>query len=169
MSTPRVEVYQFEKLLPIAIASVLLANGLNDPKRQKSTDSLITPRVEIKVVSNGNAVPPAGGIHRWINQTTKEGWVDAWTGTVYLKTVTRRGASPEQDHDGALGTVRYVMLTQRQAICDALEWHSLAHIHETGATPTFEDKVNNEDMTTLSYAFTGRILFEEKQSQIFIA
>lgn len=161
--------YQFEKLLPIAIASVLIANGLPDPKKQQSKDSLLTPRVEIKVVSNGNAVPPAGGIPRWIDQTTKIGWVDSWTGTAYLKIVTRRGASPEQDHYGTLATARYVMLTQRIAICSALQWHSLAHIHETGATPTFEDKTNNEDITTLSFAFTGRILFEEKKDQIFIA
>jgi hypothetical protein len=168
MSVPRIEVYQMEKLISIAIGSVLLANGLNDPKKQQSKDNLITPRVEIKIVSNGNVVPPAGGIHRWIDQTTKVGWVDGWTGTIYLKTITRRGASPEQDHNGILGTVRYAMLAQRQAICDRLEWHALSHIHETGATPTFEDS-QHQDVTTLSYAFTGRILFEEKKDQIFIA
>jgi hypothetical protein len=161
------EIYQIEKALTLAVASVLLANGLNDPNKQQSTEGLATPRVEIKVVTNGNKVPGANGVPRWIRQSDSTGWADSWTGTLYLKVVTRRGSDPDQDHYGLLGTVRYLMLSHRQSVSDAMEWHSLAHIEETGSTPTFEDD-RHQDSTTLSYNFTMRILFEQKQNSIFL-
>lgn len=165
--TPRMEVYQIEKTLAVAVASVLLANGLNDPKKQQTNDKLSTPRVEIKVVTSGNEISP-GKIAIWINQADETEWIDAWTGTISLTTVTRRGASPEQDHYGIMGTARYVMLSQRTDISAAMLFHSLAFVREMGSTPSFSTD-NNEDITSVSYGFTMRILFQEKQNEIFIA
>lgn len=167
MSVPRIEIYQIEKALSVGVASVLLANIPDiDPKRQQNNDNLLTPRIEIKCVCNGQTVAP-GKVHVWTERGDGSKWVDTFTGTLFLKTVTRRGA--DQDHYGILGTCRYVMLTQRQAICDAMEFHSVSFpVAESGSTPTIEDNYN-QDHTTLSYPFTMRIMFPEKEDQIFLS
>src|SRR4051812_49608097 len=99
MATPIPDVWMFEDALEQACVAHVVANGINDPAKQMDDKGLRTPRVEFKAVFNGSSE------HYWINQSTREHFIDTNEGRLYAKIVTRRGAE-DQDHSRLRGLVR---------------------------------------------------------------
>lgn len=161
MSNPIADIWMFESVINTAVATVLLAAGINDPKKQQSKDGLTTPRVEIKTVWNGFPTE-----HYWLNQSTKEKWPDTGSGTVFLKIVTRRG-SQGQDHYRLVGTVRGILQDVR-TLSTAMTLHRVEKMLEAGSVPDFKQD-EFQDVTALSFQTIVSILFESKQNTIFPA
>jgi hypothetical protein len=141
-----------------AVSAWLMENGINDPKKQQdsSTDvdgkkiTLKTPRVEVKFLSSGLTRE-----HYYVNQTTRNRWLDMADGVLYLKIVTRRQDS-DPSHSILRGTCRYLMQFA-SSISGKMVNHVIEKIIEASSTITVEaDK--NHDVSALSFPTTLRIL-----------
>lgn len=162
MSSPIIEVYMFESVLNMAVASYLIAGGVYDAPKQNDNDGLRTPRVELKTVL-GPWGPNATAPHMWV-PTSGTSYPDCRDGNLYAKVITKRGDTT-QDHDRLVGTVRG-LLQERQQINGRMEYHTLNRFAEGGSVPDFaQDK--NEQMTVLSFTFRMQILYATKTAQIF--
>lgn len=162
MSSPRLEIFQFEKQAEMAAQAYALTNGINDPKKQQDNDKdgLKTPRVEFKYVWGGYNTE-----HYWLRASTTEKWFDLGKGTLHAKVVTRRG-DEKQDHYGMLALIRslFVDCTDPSAF---LPWHRYERMVDSGANiGTISDEY--QDATSLSFDTVLRILFDTKESEIFL-
>ena len=152
----------FEFVLNTAVASWLIANGVNDPAKQNDDKGLITPRVEVKSVF-GPWGPTPDKPHLWIAEDGTS-WPDCRDGTLYMKIVTRRG-DDTQDHDRLVGTVR-ALLQDRSEISQKMTLHTLNRLAEGGSVPDF-DQAQNQVLTALSFSFRMSILYATKTAEIF--
>lgn len=150
MSTPNPQIYCFEDELEKSVCAWLVENGINDPKKQRSNDNLLTPTVEVRFLFNGFVSE-----HYWINQTTKERWLDLGAGTLYLKVVTRRDDA-DQVHAKIRGTCRWLM-QNRDKISGKMTLHRVDKIVEQASGVTF-DNASKHDISSLSFAINMSIL-----------
>lgn len=160
MSQPIPDVYMFEDALEQACVAHAAANGINDPKKQADNEGLKTPRVEFKALFSGPAVDE----HYWINQSTKEKFLDCNTGRLYLKIVTRRGAA-DQDHSRLRGTMRGIM-QNATALSSRMVYHRIEKIIEATTAPEFRAD-EFQDVSGIYYNVKMSILFDSKLAQIF--
>ena len=126
MADPIPDVWMFEDALERACVSYAAANGINDPKKQQDNDGLTTPRVEFKAVLSG----PDEDEHYWINQSTKEHFLDCNKGILYAIIITRRGADG-QDHSRLRGTIRG-LLQKVAVISTFMTYHRIEKMIEGG-------------------------------------
>jgi len=147
------KIHHWESALNVAVASHLSANGISDPKKQRDTGELVTPRAEIK--SGFQGYGPNQPPHRWIHPD-KTLWPDTRKGTLAIRAVTRRGEKG-QDHDGTVGTIRS-LLQSCSALSGKMELHKVEKIIEMDSTPTTAPD-EHHDATLLTFEVTMRILF----------
>jgi hypothetical protein len=160
MAMPPMQIYQFEEELERATAAWLLANGINDPKKQRDHNfkledgtpvTLITPRVEVKFLCGGF------GANEHYHCNSGGTWLDIASGTLYLKIVTRRDA-PEPSHSYLRGLCRYLMQSASQ-ITGRMKYHIIEKILEQSSTVAFDaDKLH--DVSSLSFQTSIRIRSE---------
>lgn len=158
MSLPRMEIYAFEDSLERATAAWLLANGVNDPAKQRDNPikledgtpvTLKTPRVEVKFLCGG--FPRE---HYFVVPQTQVRWLDIASGTLYLKIVTRRDKL-EPSHAYLRGLCRYLM-QQVTEISSKMTYHIIEKMLEQSSTVAFEaDKLH--DVSALSFQTDIRI------------
>lgn len=157
MSTPNMRIYMFEDEFEKAICSHLIANGVNDPKKQRehkldadgSVVPLKTPRVETKFLGGGFTRE-----HYWVNTSTGERWLDIFSGVLYLKIVTRRDEK-ETSHSYLRALCRWLM-QQVSTISAKMNLHQIEKMLEQSSAITFEaDKIH--DVSTLSFQVDLRI------------
>jgi hypothetical protein len=167
--TVNYEIYQFEDAIETAVASHLLANGVNDQQKQRDiqtpdgkTTGLKSPRVEVKVIWNGFGTER--GVRYWINQSDKTKWPDCGDGKLYLTIVTRRGAE-DQSHARLRGTCRGLMQSC-SALNGRMALHSIEWLREAGNTPEVRN-AEHHDVSVMAFDFRIRILFDSKTSDIF--
>lgn len=160
MSLPIPDVYMFEDSLEQACVAVASANGVNDPAKQMDDKGIKTPRVEFKAIFSGPSVDE----HYWINQSTKEKFLDCNVGRLYVKIVTRRGAD-NQDHSRLRGTVRGFM-QQASALTSKMTYHRIEKIIEASTSPEFNGP-EYQDISGIYYNVKMSILFDSKLAQIF--
>lgn len=161
MSNPIIDVYMFEDAMEKAVAAHYLANGINDPKKQQDNDALLTPRVELKALWNGWGQTPSAP-HMW-HHSTHGNFPDTGSGKVFAKCVTRRGG--DQNHARLRGTIRSLMQSC-SALTARMSFHQVEKMFESGTMLDFGQD-QNHDVSTLSFDFVLRILFDTKTTQIF--
>jgi len=156
MALPPMQIYAFEDELERAVNSVLLANGVNDPSKQRDWKvdidgtpmALKTPRVQVQFINGGFA----NREHYYVNSSGR--WLDFADGIMYLKIVTRR-EDGEVSHAALRGLCRYVM-QQVSAISAAMKYHLIEKMIETQTAISF-DNDRLHDVSALSYQTTLRI------------
>jgi len=154
---PNLEIYKFAKWWQIAVMSWLQQNGINDVKKQRDssisladgkTETLKVPRVEAKW--NG------GGFSRelyYVVPQTSQRWLHIYSGTGFLKIVTKRGNTEE--HETLEALCRYLMQEVAQ-ISSKMTYHIIEKMIEQGSIPSFEgDK--NHDLSTIQFQTDIRI------------
>lgn len=151
MSATPITVYDFEGALESAVCAYLTANGINDPKKQRGNDLLMTPRVEVKFQFGGFPTK-----HEHVVSTTLR-YFDIGHGTLYLKIVTRRDDA-DQNHSALRSMCRWLMQPScRQPITDKMEFHLLEDITETASTITFAAD-ENHDVSALAFEVRVRVV-----------
>lgn len=157
MAMPDLEIYKFRKWWESAVTSWLLKNGVNDPARQREDKidlegkkvTLKTPRVEVKWLG--------GGFSRelyFVVPQTNLRWLNIYSGTGYLKIVTRRG-DPKQDHEAIEALCRYLM-QQVSQITAFMKYHRIEKMLEQQQSVTFDNETLH-DVSALSFQTDIRI------------
>ncbi len=154
--TPNIQIYFFEDAMEAAVQAHLLANGINDVRKQRDDVididgkklTLKAPRVECKFVYQGFSTEKV-----WVNQTTKEQWLSTGYGQLILKVVTRRDQS-DPTHAWMRGMCRWLM-QNRTLINGFMPLHYLEKIIEQSSTISFQaDEMHDASAMSFNVAIT---------------
>lgn len=137
-TAPNPLIYAFEDALESAVACDLEKSGVWAATLQQRDDArLKTTRVEVKFIFGGFSEQ-----HYWVNQITKEKWLNTATGNLLVKICTPRLAD-RTVHARLRGSIRW-RLQQVKTISDLMTLHSLVMMKEVSTTPDFQQDANVE-------------------------
>mgnify|MGYP000284708416 CR=1 FL=1 len=147
MSVNNVEIYQVEKHMETAIASLLFGVCTNIYKSRQNRD-LASSRVELKAILGENVE------HRKIfpqNGGPPQDAFDAWTGAIEITVATNRSVDADVDnHSMLLGAVR-ARLTNRYLRANFTHpIIAITDIRDSGTLDSFVDE-NDIDISVLSF------------------
>ena len=147
MSFPNVEIYQVEKHMEDAIASILFGACSNIYKSRQDRD-LASSRIELKAILGENVE------HRKIfprNGAPPREAFDAWTGAIEITVATNRSDDAMVDnHSVLLGVIRS-RLTNRYFLDNfSHPIIAITDIRDSGTLDSFMDE-NNIDISVLSF------------------
>lgn len=137
-------IYAFEYHMLKALSAWLAANGINDPKKQQDSGALATPRVEVKYAPTG--FEPQ---HYWVDQSTKEKWLDHFGGTTFVKVVTSRKLQSSLEHAALVGKCRWLMMDVT-GISALMPLHAVGKLIEDSPSISVSPD-DNHDVTLLSF------------------
>lgn len=137
-------------------------NGLNRSKKQQDGGLLVSNRVEFKAAPGGWG-PNSNSPHLWTDGSGVR-WPDTVTGKLYARCVTVR-SDPDQDHSKLRATVRMIFQSC-SALSALMTYHKCEKMIESQSTPEFNND-KDEDISSLSFDYVLRILFDTKTTAIF--
>lgn len=148
MPAPSIDaLFAFEDEIESAIKALFTAIPYN-AYRQRDGDSKGTPFVTVQLA--------VGGETGRIRQGATIKYPDAWTGTLTIGIVTKRGAAGVSHTTEVSKVRRYMVEWESRLTSVQLPYHAIAEISATGTSPQIAGD-EDHDLSLLSYAIKWMI------------